>query len=128
MWSMPRSVLRIVAGIIALCAVAGFVMGVRAVPEKGRLPGEPVQGATAEAINAAEAKPLTDESLPPPPPPEEKKPIDDKKVEVDPNDAVRPGPTSNPVAPPAVKPSPAEDKVGDLLDGVTPAPPEDPPH
>lgn len=36
MWTMPRSVLRVVAVILAICAVGGFVLGVRGAPERAR--------------------------------------------------------------------------------------------
>jgi hypothetical protein len=131
MWSMPRSVLKVVAVIIALCAVAGFVLGLQGTPDRGRLPGQGEPGAGGASVDAPDAKPLVEEA-PPPPPPEEKKKDEDevKKDEVDPNSI----PTL-PVAPPAgaptkpnAKPGAAEDRVGDLLDGVTPPPQEDPPH
>lgn len=128
MWSMPRSVLRIVAGIIALCAVGGFVLGLQGTPERGRLPGEVPQAGAATGVDAPDAKPLIDEIPPPPPPEEKKKPEEEevKKDEVDPAAATLPVPP--PVAAGAAKPSAAEDRVGDLLDGVTPPPQEDPPH
>ena len=44
MWTMPRSVLRVVAVILAICAVGGFVLGVRGAPERARLPGESATG------------------------------------------------------------------------------------
>lgn len=140
MWSMPRSVLRVVAVIIGLCAVSGFVLGVRGAPEKARLPGEGAPGAAAGVqLQATDAKPLDDTALAPPPPvvakaEEEKKP-EEKKPAADPLDlaadqappvavaTVTPARTAppKPVTPPA-----AEDRVGDLLDGITPA--EEPPH
>lgn len=128
MWSMPRSVLRVVAALIALCAVAGFVLGLQGAPERGRLPGETPQAGSAPALDAPEAKPLV-EDMPPPPPPEEKKKVEEEvpKEEVDPNAAAPMLPVPAPAAP-AAKPGPAEDRVGDLLDGVTPPPQEDPPH
>ena len=55
MWSMPRNVLRIVAFILAACAVGGFVMGIRSTPERARLPGE---GAAGPALEASDARPL----------------------------------------------------------------------
>ena len=50
-----------------------------------------------------------------------------KFFKVDP-DAVPTLPVAPPTATPAAKPGPPEDRVGDLLDGVTPPPQEDPPH
>ncbi|CAN5898706.1 hypothetical protein BH11PSE1_BH11PSE1_05630 [soil metagenome] len=141
MWSMPRSVLRVVAVIIGLCAVGGFVLGVRGAPEKARLPGEgPAGAAPGVQLQATDAKPLDDAALAPPPPvvvekAEEKKP-DEKKPQADPLDlaADQAAPVAvtsvTPAKPPASKPAtpatPAEDRVGDLLDGITPA--DDPPH
>jgi hypothetical protein len=128
MWSMPRSVLRVVAVIIALCAVTGFVLGFRGAPERGRLPGQTATGATGAALDAPDAKPLIEEAPPPPPPQEKKKSEDEvKKDEVDPN-AAPTLPVAPPLATPLTKPATAEDRVGDLLDGVTPPPQEDPPH
>lgn len=123
---MPRSILRVVAVIIALCAVTGFVLGLQGTPDRGRLPGEVEPGTGAASVDAPDAKPLIEET-PPPPPPEKKKDEEEvKKDEVDP-DAVPTLPVAPPVAQPA-KPAAPEDKVGDLLDGVTPPPQEDPPH
>lgn len=127
MWSMPRSVLKVVAVIIALCAVAGFVLGLQGTPDRGRLPGEVEPGAGAASVDAPDAKPLIEET-PPPPPPEKKKDEDEvKKDEVDP-DAVPTLPVAPPTTAVPAKPGPPEDRVGDLLDGVTPPPQEDPPH
>ena len=53
MWTMPRSVLRVVAVVLALCAVGGFVLGLRGAPERARLPGEAPQGGSA--LQASEA-------------------------------------------------------------------------
>jgi len=123
---MPRSILKVVAVIIALCAVAGFVLGLQGTPDRGRLPGQVEPGADGASVDAPDAKPLIEEAPPPPPPEEKKKDEEVKKDEVDP-DAI---PTL-PVAPPTTaptKPGAPEDRVGDLLDGVTPPPQEDPPH
>ncbi|WP_421933756.1 hypothetical protein [Phenylobacterium sp.] len=143
MWSMPRSVLKVVAVLIALCAVGGFVLGVRGAPEKARLPGEGPPGAAAGVqLQATEAKPLGDE-IPAPPPPVVTAKVEEKKPEVktpqaDPLDlaadqvAPQTVASATPAKPAAPKPAPpktapaADDKVGDLLDGITP-PPEDPP-
>ena len=127
MWSMPRSVLKVVAALIALCAVAGFVLGLQGTPEKPRLPGESPSGGPGTAVDAPDATPLVDETPPPPPPEEKKKPEEEvKKDEVDPN-AAAPLPVPPPAAAAPAK-APPEDHLGDLLDGVTPPPQEDPPH
>ena len=136
MWSMPRSVLKVVAAIIAACAVAGLVLGFQGAPEKGRLPGESAKGDSAEALTATDVKPLVEDAPPPPPAPEEKKPVEDKKTETEAVDATAPAepppeaaPSSTKPAPkPAAKPAGADDRVGDLLDGVTPPPQDEPPH
>ena len=135
MWSMPRSILKVVAGLIAACALAGLVLGFQGAPEKGRLPGESAKGDSAEALTATDVKPIVEDA--PPPPPEEKKPVEEKKPEIDPADPqpaqaepdTTPAPApAKPVAKPAGKPAGADDKVGDLLDGVTPPPQDEPPH
>jgi hypothetical protein len=126
MWSMPRSVLRVVAVIIALCALTGLVLGIQGAPDRGRLPGETTRGNVGATVDAPDAKPLIEEI--PPPPQEKKKPEDEmKKDEVDP-DASATAPVAPPPSTPAAKPGAADDRVGDLLDGVTPPPQEDPPH
>jgi hypothetical protein len=71
MWTMPRSVLSVVAVLIGVCAVAGFVFGLGGTPENARLPGETEAGAKSSTpLVAADALPL-DETPPPsaaPPP------------------------------------------------------------
>jgi U5 snRNP spliceosome subunit len=133
MWSMPRSVLRIVAVILALCAVGGFVMGLRGTPQPARLPGE---GAAGPALEASDARPvddlvLTPSELTPDPPKEEEK--EEEKTEEEAPPVITPPPppaTEAPKAAPPAKaptPPPEEDRVGDLIDGLTP-PPEQPPY
>jgi hypothetical protein len=127
MWSMPRSILRVVAVIITACAVTGLVLGFQGAPRKGRLPGESAKGESAEALTATDVQPLIEDIAPPPPLPEEKAPEEDEPEAVDPAQA------QTPVAPPSTAPAPAkppgpEDRVGDLLDGVTPPPQDEPPH
>jgi hypothetical protein len=143
MWSMPLSVRKVVAVIVGLCAIGGFVMGFASVPEKSHLPGEGLPGSTAPVIDAEDAKPLE-----PNEPQVAAKPAaspvaktDDAKKDdaPDPLDAVAdaskltPPPSTSAIEKPAAKPGarpagPAEDRVGDLLDGITPPPGEDPPH
>jgi hypothetical protein len=132
MWSMPRSALRVVAVILGLCAVGGFIMGVRSAPDRARLPGE---GAAGPALEASDARPLEDLVLTPSelkaepePEPEEKKP--EEVVEVEPPPITTPLPPIEKAPPPAktpTLPSSDEDRVGDLIDGLTP-PPEQPPY
>ncbi len=129
MWSMPRSVLRFVAVILGLCAVGGFILGVRGAPERARLPGEAAGGGAP--IQASDAQPLEDlvltpSELAPEPKKEEEKPAEPTEqtplpVEKAPEPKAAPAPKA-PATPP-----PEEDRVGDLIDGLTP-PPEQPPY
>lgn len=128
---MPRSILKVVAVIIAACALTGLVLGFQGAPRKGRLPGESVKGESAEALTATDVQPLIEDIAPPPPPPEDKKAEEEKPEVADPAQATTtetpPAAAPSP-AKPAPKPAGPEDKVGDLLDGVTPPPQEEPPH
>lgn len=137
MWSMPKTVLRVVAVIIAACAVGGFVLGVRGAPEKARLPGE---AATAgAAIDAPDATILDNDERPPPPPEKTeeelaaeaaaKKADEEAKAALDAAKlAEAEAPRITPPPPPAKAPTPpTDDQVGDLIDGLT-APPEQPPY
>ncbi len=129
---MPLATRKFVAFIVAACAVTGFVLGFTSVPPKAHLPGEgPVNSEAPAAVDALEAQPLSTE--PPPPPAPEKKAEEEKKPEEpDPLEAVADASKLNP--PPAAEAAPAkpgsgaEDKVGDLLDVITPPPQDDPPH
>ncbi len=127
---MPRSVLRVVAVIIGLCAVGGFVLGLRGTPEQGHLPGEVAKGAGAKVLDATDAKPLVDSVPQEVAKAEDRKKPDDKKP-VDPLDAQAAALAAPVVAVPppvaAAKAKGPDDKVGDLLDVITP-PPDDPPH
>lgn len=132
MWSMPLSTRKLVAFIVLVCAVTGFVLGFRSVPPKAHLPGEgPVDANAPAAVDALEALPLSTEP-PPPPAPEEKKAQDDKKTEEpDPLEAVAEASKLNTPAhdaAPAKAGASQDDKVGDLLDVITPPPQDDPPH
>jgi len=127
MWSMPRNVLRWVAGILAACALTGLVLGVRNAPDKARLPGEAASGVGAAALQADEAMPLGEEPPAPPPAPVPAKVAEAKPAET--ADAAEAAPAA-PAKPPAVTSgAPAEsqeDHLGDLIDGLTPT--EEPPH
>lgn len=137
MWSMPKSVLRVVAVIIAFCAVGGFVLGVRGAPEKARLPGE--SAAAGAAIDAPDATILDNDERPPAPPektPEElaaeeakKKADEEAKAALDAAKLADSDVTAPRIAPPppTTTAPPANDQVGDLIDGLTP-PPEQPPY
>lgn len=140
MWSMPLSVRKVVAVIVALCAIGGFVMGFASVPEKSHLPGEGLPGSNAPVIDAEDAKPLEpNEPQVVAKPAAVAKTDEAKKDEApDPLDAVADaskltpplstGAIEKPAPKPGARPGPAEDRVGDLLDGITPPPGEDPPH
>ena len=130
MWSMPRSVLRFVAVILGLCAVGGFILGVRGAPERARLPGEAAGGGAP--IQASDAQPLDDlvltpsELAPEPKKEEEEKPAEAAEqapLPVEKAPELKAAPT--PKAPTPTPPE--EDRVGDLIDGLTP-PPEQPPY
>jgi hypothetical protein len=132
MWSMPRSVLQVVAVIIGICAVSGFVLGLRGAPERARLPGE--SSLDGKALNATDATPLEPAFIPPPPEPElqkveEEKPEEAAEPAVAPADKQVADAAKAAAAAPrlAVPPPVQEDRVGDLIDGLTP-PPEQPPY
>jgi uncharacterized membrane protein len=124
---MPRNILRVVAILIGLSAVGGLVLGILGTPEKSHLPGEAPGSAPSAPLTASELLPLDEEPVPPPPEPEKPKEEVLPKQEQAPAEAAPPvmPPPANPVVP---KPPVVEDQVGDLLDGVTPPPAEDPPH
>lgn len=125
MWTMPRRTLQIVAVLLLACAIGGFIIGVRSAPAPPRLPGEDPDLAPGAPIAATEAKPLADtvEAPKPPPPEPEPKPEAEETpqpAETPPAPAAAPAP-----AQPAKPAAPEPDRLGDLLDGVTP-PPEAP--
>ena len=129
MWSMPRSVLRFVAVILGLCAVGGFILGVRGAPELARLPGEAAGGGAP--IQASDAQPLDDlvltpSELAPEPKKEEEKPAEEAEQAPTPVEKA-PEPKAAPAPKAPTSPPPEEDRVGDLIDGLTP-PPEQPPY
>ena len=129
MWSMPRSVLRFVAVILGLCAVGGFILGVRGAPERARLPGEAAGGGAP--IQASDAQPLDDlvltpSELAPEPKKEEEKPAEEAEQAPAPVETA-PEPKAAPAPKAPTSPPPEEDRVGDLIDGLTP-PPEQPPY
>jgi hypothetical protein len=124
MWTMPRKTLQIVAFLIAACAVGGFILGVRGAPDPARLPGEGLPTTGGTPLVATDATPLVDSVEPPKPPPEPEE--DEKTDEAKAEDAAKTPEVKPADAPPAPvaapPPAPPEDKVGDLLDGVTPPP------
>ncbi len=113
--------------LIGLCAVGGLVLGVLGTPAKSHLPGETPGNVPAAPLTASELLPLDEEAAPPPPEPQKPKADEATKPEEAPAEAAPPvtPPPANPVV---AKPSVTEDRVGDLLDGVTPPEAEDPPH
>jgi hypothetical protein len=135
-WSMSPRVLQVVAGLIGFAAVSSFAMGVINAPHRGRLPGERAGEKGAAMIQATEATPLSQERIEGPPPPPELTPEEKAKLEADraakeeaaaaaklaeAEAAANQAPVV--ITPP---PPPPSDRVGDLLDSVTP-PPEEPP-
>jgi hypothetical protein len=136
-WTMPRPMLRIVAGLIGLGAVSSFALGIYNATPPGRLPGEgPAGKSGTQVLQAMEATPLSQERIEGPPPPPELTPEEKAKLEAEqkakaeaeaaarlakleaekaaaaPAPAVEPAPLAPPPPVPAEK---------------TPPPPEDPP-
>ena len=62
-WSMPRPVLQVVATGLGVVWLGAFALAAFTAPPRGRLPGQGPQGASAEILQATEAKPLVDERL-----------------------------------------------------------------
>lgn len=126
MWSMPRSVLRVVAGLIALCAAGGFTLGLLRAPPKPRLPGEGLTAAAGAPLTATDAEPLIEAPDAPKPPPEPAEEEKTEEKEPEPEAA----PPADQIMPPAPAASPAAappaDKVGEILE--TPPAPDEPPH
>jgi hypothetical protein len=132
-WSMPPRALRVVAGLIGVVALSAFILGVLSAPQRGRLPGEATAEGGAPVLQATEATPLSQERIegPPPPPeptPEELARLEAEKKAKEEAEAAALAAAAAPVAPQPVAPAPTAppaDRVGDLLDSVTP-PPEEP--
>ena len=62
-WSMPRPVLQVVgAALVAVC-LGAFALGAITAPARSRLPGERMDGATGQVLEAQDATPLTDERI-----------------------------------------------------------------
>jgi hypothetical protein len=135
-WSMPPRVLQIVAGLIGLTAATSFTLGVLNAPQRGRLPGERVEGSPAALIQATEATPLSQERIEGPPPPpelteEEKAKLEaEKQAKAEADAAAKLAaqtPTIRPILTPPPLAVPPPDRVGDVLDATMP-PPDEPPH
>ncbi len=122
MWSMSLRIRQLVAGLIGLCMLAGFILGLQGTPEKGRLPGESSQSQPSTALEAQDAKPLVEDI--PDPEPEAEKPAVEAELPL--TDAAASSPT--PSEPVTAKPGPHEDKVGDLIDTTKAPTQEEPPH
>lgn len=134
-WSMSPRTLRLVAALLGLVAIGAFVMGVMSAPQRGgRMPGQRAadEQVSAPAIQATDATPLAEERIegPPPPPelsPEEKAKLEEEKKAKEEAEALAKAAADQAaIGTPAPAPAPV-DRVGDLLDSVTP-PPEEPPH
>lgn len=153
MWSVSLGTRRVVAVLLALCAIGGFAMGVTGAPSGGRLPGE---GLAAEGegpgLVATDAQPefeALDPNAPPPaPPPKTPEQIAEEKAAAEKAAAEKAAreaeddeaeaaalppvktselkiPPPKTPATPAPKAPPSSDPVGDLLDSTPeePAPP-----
>lgn len=127
MWTMPRSVLQVVAVLIGLVALGGLGLGFVSAPERGRLPGEAAPGGpSSAAIDAPDATPIID--APPPPPPEktdEEKEEEEKENEEADAKLVEKAPP--PAPPPVVVPEPAEPIAPPVEPEAPPPPSEIPP-
>jgi hypothetical protein len=62
-WSMPRPVLQVVAGLMGAVWLGAFAFAAVTAQERGRLPGQRLDGVTGQPIQAQEATPLTDERI-----------------------------------------------------------------
>jgi hypothetical protein len=137
-WSMPRPVLQIVAAILVLVAIGAFLSGVMTAAPRGRLPGEQpaaiLIGPTG--ANVADAVPLADDRIEGAPEPVELTPEEIAKLEAEKKareeaaaaqavaDAAAQAAAAPKVAPTPIAPAP--DKLGDMLENVTP-PSDEPP-
>lgn len=60
-WSMPRPVLQAVAALLGLVWLGVFAFSAFTAQERGRLPGQRLDGVTGQPIQAQEATPLLDD-------------------------------------------------------------------
>jgi hypothetical protein len=124
---MPRPVVHWVAALLGLTALTSFAMGIINAPEHGgRLPGERAPGQTgaAQAIEAPEATPLSQERIEGPPPPVEKPAVDETEESdeaADKEATNTTGPLIN-VPPVATNTAPPPETV------PVPSPEDEPPH
>jgi len=141
-WTMPHRVLQVVAGLLVAIALSAFTLGVINGPQRGRLPGERAAGASsgpasAPAVQAVDATPLSQERIEGPPPatpltPEEKAQADADKAAKAQADAAKLA--ANGAAPAAAK-APAAAAASGAAPGpaaadkpAEPPPAEEPPH
>jgi hypothetical protein len=131
---MPHRVLQVVAGLIVLIAVSAFTLGVVNAPQRGRMPGEKVAGATGAApLAATDATPLSQDRIEGAAvareltPEEKEKAEDEKEAKEEAADAAKaaavttpPGITVPPPAPPAA--------AGDAASQNVPPAPDEAPH
>lgn len=62
-WSMPQPVLQVVATGLVVACLGAFALGAITAPSRSRLPGQRMDGATGEVLQAQDATPLTDERI-----------------------------------------------------------------
>lgn len=136
MWTVPQSVLRLVALLLLACAVGAFALGlIGAEPGGGRLPGEAEgEGAVVAPVIATEAQPLQEGQTAQRP--QETAEAEDEAEDTPAETASAdpqvpalqvadeaPAPRTAP-PPPKAQPAPAApppgDAIGDLVDGLTP--------
>jgi hypothetical protein len=70
-WSMPPSVLRLVAFGLGFACLGAFTLALATAPSPGRLPGERSSGAAGLVLQAQDATPLLDERIEGAPVPDE---------------------------------------------------------
>lgn len=135
-WSMPHRVLQVVATLIVLVALSAFTLGVVNAPQRGRMPGEKVAGAAGAApLAATDATPLSQDRIEgltarELTPEEKEKAEADKEAKEEAAEAAKSADATAPpgVAQPGTPSAPAaSDKVGEILQNVTPAQ-EEAPH
>jgi septal ring-binding cell division protein DamX len=134
---MPHRVLQVVATLIVLIAISAFTLGVVNAPQRGRMPGEKVAGeAGAAPLAATDATPLSQDriegltSTRELTPEEKEKAEADKEAKEEAAEAAKATAATEPpgVIPPGTPSAPAAgDKVGEILQNVTPTQ-EEAPH
>jgi len=135
-WSMPHRVLQVVAGLLVLTALSAFAMGIVNAPQRGRMPGEKVEGSAGAApLAATEATPLAQERIEGLAPreltPEEKEKAQaEKEAREEAAEAARAEAATAPpgVSAPGTSPTtpPAGDKPAVIVPPIAPSPDEAP--